>query len=137
MYVLDTSLLVLTVAIRGVASLSIRFLAVAAECLAAKEAQEEVFRIIDDITKETGWRSEQVKEGLQQAWGWNPAQQHQPVPADPNALPLLSDHTFDIDPTSTLLKMPPGVVNPIMALSLIHISEPTRRYCVSRMPSSA
>ncbi|PIG79950.1 C6 zinc finger domain protein [Aspergillus arachidicola] len=92
---------------RGVASLSIRFLAVAAECLATREAQEEVFGIFDDIAKETGWRSEQVKEGLQQAWGWNPAQQHQPVPTDPNALPLLNDHhTFDIDPTSTLLKMP-------------------------------
>ncbi|KAE8159376.1 hypothetical protein BDV40DRAFT_273517 [Aspergillus tamarii] len=102
----------------GVASLSIRFLAVAAECLATREAQEEVFGIFDDIAKETGWRSEQVKEGLQQAWGWNPAQQHQPVSADPNALPLLNDHhTFDIDPTSTLLKMPPGVVNPIMAFA--------------------
>ncbi|KAB8228183.1 Zn(II)2Cys6 transcription factor [Aspergillus alliaceus] len=103
---------------RGFASLSIRFLAIAAECLATRVAQEEVFRIIDNIAKDTGWKSDQVKEGLQQAWGWHPAQQHHPVSTDSNALSLLNDHhTFDLDPTSTLLKMPPGVVNPIMAFA--------------------
>ncbi|KAE8350417.1 hypothetical protein BDV28DRAFT_139173 [Aspergillus coremiiformis] len=103
---------------RGVASLSLRFLAVAAEFLATREAQEEVFGIIDTIAKETGSRSEQVKEELQQAWGWNPSQPHQPVSADSTAVSLLNDHpTFDLDPTSTLLKMPPGVVNPIMAFA--------------------
>jgi hypothetical protein len=91
---------------------------VAAECLATREAQEEVFGILDNIAKETGWRSEQVKEGLQQVWGWDPAQEHQPVSADSNAMSLLNDHhAFNLDPTSTLLKMPPGVVNPIMAFA--------------------
>ncbi|KAE8146815.1 hypothetical protein BDV25DRAFT_44680 [Aspergillus avenaceus] len=103
---------------RGFASLSIRFLALAAECLVTREAQEEMFELLDIIAQETGWRAEDVKSGLQQTWGWNATQEQHPVTADPDALSLLNDpHAFSLDPSSTLLKMPPGVVNPILAFS--------------------
>ena len=50
---------------------------------------------------------------------------------------LLADDTTGptLTPTGTVL--PPEDLAAIATLSLIHISEPTRRHHVSRMPSSA
>lgn len=66
-------LLILTayVICSGVATTSIRCLAIAAECLTARKAQEEVLQIIDKIIKETGWRIAFLKSELQTKWGWN------------------------------------------------------------------
>ncbi|EED22971.1 C6 transcription factor (ArcA), putative [Talaromyces stipitatus ATCC 10500] len=56
---------------RGVATTSIRTLAIAAECFVTREAQQEVLQIIDKIIKETGWRISFLKTELQAKWGWN------------------------------------------------------------------
>lgn len=56
---------------RGVASASIRCLAVAAEFLKVQREQEEVLEIFERIKKETGWRVAFINEELKEKWGWN------------------------------------------------------------------
>ncbi|OJJ98698.1 hypothetical protein ASPACDRAFT_121261 [Aspergillus aculeatus ATCC 16872] len=106
---------------RGVASLSIRFLAIAAGCLVTREAQHEVFEILDHIIKETGWRTESVKNELQAAWGWS--SHHGPPMATSEEIVAMfgsgdgHDHPdaplrpCHISPESKIV----GVVNPLMA----------------------
>ncbi|EEH06668.1 C6 zinc finger domain-containing protein [Histoplasma capsulatum G186AR] len=55
---------------RGVASVSIRCLAIAAECLTNRLAQEEVLRIFEKIVKETGWQVDFLRIELMEKWGW-------------------------------------------------------------------
>jgi hypothetical protein len=55
---------------RGVASASIRCLAIAAEFLNVRREQEEVLEIFDKIKKETGWRVTFLHEDLKKSWGW-------------------------------------------------------------------
>ncbi|KAI7976744.1 hypothetical protein EIK77_009975 [Talaromyces pinophilus] len=78
---------------RGVATTSIRCLAIAAECLVTREAQEEVLQIIEKIIKETGWRIAFLKPELQAKWGWN-------TPA-PNTTPDTNNITTTTTTTST------------------------------------
>lgn len=59
---------------RGVASVAIRSLAIAAECLTDRREQEEVLQIFDKIRQETGWRVGFVNTELKQRWGWETAQ---------------------------------------------------------------
>ncbi|KIX04333.1 uncharacterized protein Z518_05201 [Rhinocladiella mackenziei CBS 650.93] len=56
---------------RGVASASIRCLAVAGENLTVRREQEEVLQIFDRIKKETGWRVTFIHDDLKEKWGWN------------------------------------------------------------------
>ena len=70
---------------RGVASVALRSLAIAAECLDRRDAQEEVLTIVDKIRTETGWRVGFINDELKQKWGWNNQQEHQPVQAPPQA----------------------------------------------------
>jgi len=56
---------------RGVASASIRCLAVAGENLTSRREQEEVLQIFDRIKKETGWRVTFIHDDLKEKWGWN------------------------------------------------------------------
>jgi len=56
---------------RGVASASIRCLAVAGENLTVRREQEEVLQIFDKIKKETGWRINFIHDDLKEKWGWN------------------------------------------------------------------
>ncbi|EGE83249.1 hypothetical protein RJZ56_002338 [Blastomyces dermatitidis] len=56
---------------RGVASVSLRCLAIAAECLTNRQAQEEVLQIIDKIIKETGWQVAFLRTELMEKWGWS------------------------------------------------------------------
>jgi hypothetical protein len=63
---------------RGVASVAIRSLAVAAECLTNRHEQEEVVRIFDKIKQETGWRVGSVVQELQRKWGWPDSAAQQP-----------------------------------------------------------
>lgn len=56
---------------RGVASASIRCLAVAGENLTVRREQEEVLQIFDKIQKETGWRVSFIHDDLKEKWGWN------------------------------------------------------------------
>src|SRR5262249_37660800 len=64
---------------RGVASVALRSLAVAAECLTTRREQEEVLRIFDKIRQETGWRIGFVIQELRKKWAWpdSPPQQQQ------------------------------------------------------------
>lgn len=56
---------------RGVASASIRCLAVAGEHLHIRREQEEVLEIFDRIKSETGWRVAFINDELKEKWGWN------------------------------------------------------------------
>lgn len=53
------------------ASVAIRSLAHAAECLTDRKEQDEVLTIFDKINKETGWRIGFVYKELKEKWGWN------------------------------------------------------------------
>ncbi|RAH58734.1 C6 zinc finger domain protein [Aspergillus piperis CBS 112811] len=100
---------------RGVASLSIRFLAIAAECLATREAQQEALGILEDIIKQTGWKAEHVKQELQEAWGWSDSH-GPPMHMSEDILALFnSDHPLTADHTPARPKVPAGVINPLMA----------------------
>ena len=56
---------------RGVASVALRSLAIAAECLVSRREQEEVLQIFDRIRKETGWRVAFLHKELKEKWGWH------------------------------------------------------------------
>ncbi|KAK2798751.1 hypothetical protein FQN50_008733 [Emmonsiellopsis sp. PD_5] len=119
---------------RGVGSVSIRCLAIAAECLTTRQAQEEVLQIIDRIIKETGWQVGFLRPELIEKWGWNaspPQQQQQqshqqPVSASPGPAPssllassLLNSGMSSGNTTTTSAparpRVPQGIVNPMMA----------------------
>ncbi|PNS18795.1 Transcriptional activator protein UGA3 [Sphaceloma murrayae] len=55
---------------RGVASVALRSLAHAAECLTDRREQEEVLQIFTKINKETGWRIAFVFKELKERWAW-------------------------------------------------------------------
>ena len=55
---------------RGVASVALRSLAIAGECLVSRREQEEVLAILDKIRKETGWRVGFLHKELKEKWGW-------------------------------------------------------------------
>lgn len=55
---------------RGVASVALRSLAIAAECLVVRREQEEVLQIFEKIRKETGWRVGFLNKELKEKWGW-------------------------------------------------------------------
>ncbi|KAI9827167.1 MAG: hypothetical protein M1832_005303 [Thelocarpon impressellum] len=55
---------------RGVASVAIRSLAIAGECLVVRREQEEVLQIFEKIRKETGWRVGFLLKELPEKWGW-------------------------------------------------------------------
>ncbi|PWY84843.1 hypothetical protein BO70DRAFT_334780 [Aspergillus heteromorphus CBS 117.55] len=130
---------------RGVASLSIRFLAIAAECLTTREAQQEAFDILESIIKQTGWKSEHVKKELQDAWGWTDSH-GPPIPMSDDILALFnSDHDHDpdhpLDPVPRPHKMvvpSGGVVNPVMATADFSMEDrPYRDYYVAPAPAQA
>ncbi|OJJ50847.1 hypothetical protein ASPZODRAFT_11693 [Penicilliopsis zonata CBS 506.65] len=98
---------------RGISSISIRCLALAAECLVPREAQQEVLNILDKINRETGWAVETIKAELQETWGWTVPETH----------PHHSSASFIGDDSSLATsvhalhrpKTSAGVVNPMMA----------------------
>jgi hypothetical protein len=54
---------------RGVASVALRSLAIAAECLVVRREQEEVLDIFEKIRKETGWKVGFLNKELKTKWG--------------------------------------------------------------------
>ncbi|KAF1985073.1 hypothetical protein K402DRAFT_117502 [Aulographum hederae CBS 113979] len=56
---------------RGVASVALRSLAIAGECLTVKREQQEVLEIFNRISKETGWRIGFVNKELPEKWAWS------------------------------------------------------------------
>ncbi|KAI1845867.1 hypothetical protein JX266_007954 [Neoarthrinium moseri] len=55
---------------RGVASVSIRSLAIVAEVLTDLPEQQEVIAILENIDKETGWKLGAVVKNLKRVWDW-------------------------------------------------------------------
>ncbi|KAJ5893637.1 hypothetical protein N7495_005328 [Penicillium taxi] len=98
---------------KSVANISIRCIAIAAECIEARESQEEVLGIFDSIAKDTSWHTGPIKEELKHRWGW--ALQH-PETIDPikmyddcyeldPALPTLNHHEFPSNNSNPILNM--------------------------------
>jgi hypothetical protein len=58
---------------RGIATVAVPCLAIAAENLVARREQEEVLRIFDKIKQETGWllAPASLQADLQKKWGWD------------------------------------------------------------------
>lgn len=103
---------------RGIASLSIRFLAIAAGCLATRDAQEEIIHILDNVIKETGWQAEHIKDELQEIWGWTDAHKAHPLSRTGNLFEALGDPSiFGPNTATDPVRMPLGVVTPIMAFA--------------------
>ncbi|RYP04891.1 hypothetical protein DL764_004161 [Monosporascus ibericus] len=55
---------------RGVASVLIRSLAIVAEVLTDLCERQEVFAILENVDRETGWRLAGVLSNLKRVWGW-------------------------------------------------------------------
>lgn len=64
---------------RGVSSVAIRSLAIAAECLTDRREQEEVLAIFERIRKDTGWRVSFLNKELKAKWNW-PSENAAPPP---------------------------------------------------------
>ena len=112
---------------RGVASVALRSLAHAGECLVNRAEQEEVITIVNKIHKETGWRIQFVIDELIKKWGWNEQQQQQQQPQMPN---IMAQHPnsgqgFGFQAGASVTSLPPappiktqpptGIVNPMLA----------------------
>lgn len=108
---------------RGVASVALRSLAIAAECLVIRREQEEVLEIFDKIKTETGWKVGFLHKELKEKWGWppeNPTQQHMvsqstslaqffPAPGQGLSVPLPAPPPPPARPT-----IPSGIPNPLL-----------------------
>ncbi|EXJ55819.1 hypothetical protein A1O7_08749 [Cladophialophora yegresii CBS 114405] len=103
---------------RGVASASIRCLAVAGENLTSRREQEEVLQIFDRIKKETGWRVDFIHDDLREKWGWtSSAPDYDSISTTSTTYypPSASSSTQQPAPaaTSSRPKYPVGIVNPL------------------------
>ncbi|GLI72744.1 hypothetical protein PoHVEF18_000925 [Penicillium ochrochloron] len=96
---------------KGVINVSIRCLAIAAECLDTEDAQKEALVIFDGIVKDTSWHAEPIQDELKQIWGWTVSQ---PETVDPAQM---HNHQFGLDPALPIPKgpeFPPGLSNPLL-----------------------
>lgn len=119
---------------RGVASVALRSLAIAAECLVIRREQEEVLQILDKIRKETGWRVGFLHTELKEKWGWNREEVYQPQLPTTTVVqqPALQNFQYQ-HPPNTLPPAPPvkamprsGIVNPLLRMA--DFSAPTHPY---------
>lgn len=105
---------------RGVASVAIRSLAIAAECLTDRREQEEVLEIFEKIRKETGWKVGFLNKELKGKWGW----QHDEVPQQPMAAPQNSLAQFfpttTQAPATSLPPAPPQPARPAMPSGILN-----------------
>lgn len=109
---------------RGVASVAIRSLAIAAECLVVRREQEEVLDIFDRIKKETGWRVGFLHKELRSKWGWpdETVQQQQQQQMMPRTNSLAQ--FFPLNAQASASNLPPapsrplfpsgGILNPLL-----------------------
>ena len=75
---------------RGVASVALRSLAIAAECLTSRREQEEVLEIFQKIKRETGWRVDFLHKELKEKWSWDAPASAPPPPPPPPATTMLN-----------------------------------------------
>jgi hypothetical protein len=108
---------------RGVASVAIRSLAIAGECLTDRREQEEVLEVFEKIQKETGWRVGFLGQELRTKWGWQPEGTPQQVSVvAQNSLAQFFPSTSQAPSTSLppappppSRSMPGGILNPLLA----------------------
>ncbi|KAF8445340.1 hypothetical protein BDZ91DRAFT_149445 [Kalaharituber pfeilii] len=126
---------------RGVASVALRSLAIAAECLTNRREQEEVLQIFQKIKRETGWRVDFLHKELKEKWGWEtPTSVAPPATTNIMSTPLVGTttaapdlNTFQTHHTAQILtqyqqphpqpqqyaqiRRLPQMVNPLMAVA--------------------
>ncbi|CAL5870579.1 uncharacterized protein PFLUO_LOCUS4818 [Penicillium psychrofluorescens] len=96
---------------RGAVYISVHCLAIAAECLDAREAQDEALGIFDTVTdNEMTWCIDPIKEKLKQTWGWPAPQPHTVSPEQ------IHNNYSDLDPLLSTKShdLAGGVVNPLL-----------------------
>lgn len=92
---------------RGVASVALRSLAIAAECLVIRREQEEVLEIFEKIRTETGWKVGFLNKELKNKWGWQEDQtQHQMGTQQPSLAQFFPPSTTQA-PSVSLAPAPP------------------------------
>ncbi|KAM3069452.1 hypothetical protein ACMFMF_008669 [Clarireedia jacksonii] len=112
---------------RGVASVALRSLAIAAECLVVRREQEEVLDIFEKIRKETGWKVGFLNKELKEKWGWpdEAAQQQQMMSQASSLSQFFPPTTQASAPPSSIPPPPPppqpsrpmmpsGILNPLL-----------------------
>ena len=128
---------------RGVASVAIRSLAIAAECLVVRREQEEVLEIFEKIRKETGWNVRFLNTELRAKWGW--ASEENSATQQMAALPAASLGQFFATSQAPVTNLPPaptmpprnvpsGILNPL--LKSADFSLPNHPYQQYYMPPS-
>lgn len=113
---------------RGVASVALRSLAIAAECLVIRREQEEVLEIFEKIRKETGWKVGFLNKELRTKWGWDAEEAQQQMLAQQQSSlgqffpPTTQGQARDMQsslppapPQPVRSGMPTGILNPLLA----------------------
>lgn len=95
---------------RGIASVAIRSLAIAAECLTIRQEQEEVLRVFEHIRMKTGWRISFINEELKQKWNWAEEPQQTFFPSTTQASASLPPPP----PQPQRPVIPSGILNPLL-----------------------
>lgn len=128
---------------RGVASVALRSLAIAAECLVVRREQEEVLEIFEKIRKETGWKVGFLHRELKMKWGWVSAedpQQHDVAQQQGSSATSLANFfpgaqglgqtNLPPAPPPPPRSMPPsGVKNPLLSTAdFSHAKHPYQNY---------
>lgn len=120
---------------RGIASVAIRSLAIAAECLTVRQEQEECLEVFENIKRKTGWRIGFINEELKQKWGWleEPQQQMPPFYTMMSQAPSTSSLPPP-PPQVTRPAVPSGILNPL--LKTADFSHPNHPYQQHYQPPS-
>lgn len=110
---------------RGVASVAIRSMAIAAEVLIEHHEQEEVLRIFEKIKKETGWKVGFLHNELKEKWGWNREEAVQQALLHQQQSGSIAQYFPDTTSATALPQAPPmpapqskipgGILNPLLA----------------------
>lgn len=95
---------------RGVASVALRSLAIAAECLVIRREQEEVLEIFEKIRAETGWKVGFLHNELKTKWGWQQEEQiQQQMAAQQHSLAQFFPNPSQVPPVSLPSAPPPSM----------------------------
>lgn len=99
---------------RGVASVALRSLAIAAECLVIRREQEEVLEIFEKIRTETGWKVGFLNKELKTKWGWQQeeGQNQNQMAAQQNSLAQFFPSTTQAQAAGVSVSLPPAPVPP-------------------------
>jgi len=116
---------------RGVASVALRSLAIAAECLTIRREQEEVLEIFEKIRTETGWKVGFINKELKAKWKWQTEEQVQAqLVANQNSLAQFFPNT-----TTTTTQAPLQAPPPTTAAATINVNLPPARSIPSGIPN--